>query len=147
MKPRKLLLVGVVWITAVAVGVAFLVVLFAPPLRPAADYSVTYSVSGQTNADAQLFQPLGMASRRYVLIPASPQYQYRWLVVDFTRGVAAIPLFGVTCPCGSPCIHRDQGLGVLLTDAKTEDHWVVSVTREVVHLSNDTLSVTLTRKQ
>ena len=145
MKAKKTLL-AVALSAALAVAVALSLILwYAPPLRPAADYSVTYTVSGQLYSDAQLFQPFGMASRRYIFFPSPSAPQYRWLVVDFSRNVAALPLFGVTCPCGSPCIHRDQNLGVLLTDAKIEDTWQVSVTRNAVELSNGTMSVFLAK--
>jgi len=130
-----------------AVAIAFVLGLFwyAPPLRPAADYAVTYTVSGQAYSDAQLFQPTGMASRRYILLPSPSASQYRWLVVDFSRGVAAMPLLNAHWWSGSPCIHRDQNLGVLLTDAKTEDHWQVSVAQDAVQLSNGTMSVSLAK--
>ena len=147
MKAKKPLVLAAAAFVAVAVAIALGLLWYAPPLRLSSDFSVSYTVSGQAHSDAQLFRPVGIWSRYYILVPSPPAPQYRWFVVDFSRSVAAIPLFGVTCPYGSPCVHRDQALGILLTDAKTEDHWRVSVTPDDVQFSNADMSVHLTKHQ
>ena len=144
MKKTKLLIVAGVLLPIVA-AVALSLLWYAPPLRKSSDYSVTYSVSGKSYSDGQLFRPFGIPSRYYISIPTPSAPLYHWFVVDFSLRVAAHPQFGVTCPCGSPCVHRDQSLGLLLTDAKTEDHWRVSFTSDGVQFSNGTMSVSLTK--
>ena len=145
MKSKKpLTIVGILLVVIVAV-VALWLLWYAPPLQKSSDYSVTYSVSGKSYSDAQLFRPIGIPSRYYISIPTPSAPRYHWFVVDFSLHVAAHPLFGVTCPCGSPCIHRDQPLGLFLTDAKTEDHWRVCFTSDGVQFSNGTMSVTLSK--
>jgi hypothetical protein len=134
-----------VFLIVLAVAVGRWLLWYAPPLRPSSDYTVTYSVDNQSHSDAQLFRPVGISSRYYILVPSSSRPEYRWFVVDFANGLAALPLFGVTCPCGSPCVHRDQALGVQLTGSKVGDHWQVSVTPDAASFSNRTMSVSLTR--
>ena len=129
----------------IVAAVALSLLWYAPPLRKSSDYSVTYSVSGKSYSDGQLFRPFGIPSRYYISIPTPSAPRYHWFVVDFSLRVAAHPQFGVTCPCGSPCIHRDQPLGLFLTDAKTEDHWRVCFTSDGVQFSNGTMSVSLTK--
>jgi hypothetical protein len=145
MTRKKPLLTGAAFVVALALGVTLGLLWYAPPLRGSSDYTVRYAVDGVAHKDAQLFRPLGISSRYYLFIPSPSTPQYQWIVVDFDRRVAAVPLFGVTCPCGSPCVHRGQALGVLLTDPKTEDHWDVGFSKTSVHLSNRAISITLTR--
>ena len=145
MKKRKLLIAAGVLLAAVVAAIALWLLWYAPPLRKSSDYSVTYSVSGKTYSDAQLFRPIGIPSRYYISIPSNSAPNYPWFAVDFPLGIVALPGFGVTCPCGSPCVHRDQPVGVLLTDGKVEDHWRVSFTSDGVHFSNGTMSVSLTK--
>ena len=147
MKAKKPLVLAAAFFAAVAVAIALWLLWYAPPLRLSSDYSVSYTVSGTPHSDAQIFRPVGVASRYYILVPAPSAPQYRWFVVDFSRSIAALPSFGVTCPCGSPCVHRDQALGMQLTDAKTEDHWQVSITPDAVQFSNADMSVHLTKNQ
>lgn len=145
MKTKKPLPLSAALLVAVATVIVLGLFWSAPPLRPASDYTVSDTVSGQSHSDTQLFQPAGMASRRYIFLPSPSAPQHRWLVVDFSRGVAAVPLPNVSWWSGSLCIHRDQNLGVLLTDSKTEDHWQVSVAQNAVQLSNRTMSVSLAK--
>ena len=49
------------------------------------------------------------------------------------------------CPCGSPCIHRDQAFGIRQTSGKMESDWRVSVTRENVNLISSEMLVTMER--
>jgi len=147
MKAKKPLAIGVASFVAVVVAIVLLLLWYAPPLRLSSDFSVGYTVSGHTHTDAQLFRPVGISSRYYIFVPSPSASRYRWFVVDFSRNVAALPPIGVTLIGGSPCVHRDQVLGVLLTDAKTEDHWQVSVTPDDVQFSNADMSVHLTKHQ
>lgn len=146
MKRKKPLIIAAVLLAVIIAACVGALLWYAPPLHKSSDYSVTYSISGRSYSDAQLFRPVGIQSRYYISIPSPSLPRYHWFVVDFTYKIAALPLFGVTCPCGSPCVHRDQALGVFLTDAKTEDHWKVSFTTNGVEFSNGTMSVSLIKK-
>jgi len=145
MKNKKLLISGAVLLTVILAACALLLLWYAPPLRKSSDYSVAYTVSGRSFSNAQLFRPVGIQSRYYISIPSPSVGYYRWFVVDFAYKIAAHPMFGVTCLFGSPCVHRDQSIGLPLTDAKTEDHWKVSFNTSGVEFSNGTMSVSLVR--
>jgi len=124
---------------------------YAPPLWKTRRFSASYTISGELHTDAQVFQPVGFPSRCYISIPSSsvPDY-YHWFVVDFSRHIVALPSFGVTCPCGSPCIHRDQEIGLVIPDMDKkigDDVWNVAVNANSAQFSNGTLSVSLTQNR
>ena len=146
MKAKKPL-IAVALLLPLVVAIGLWLLWYAPPLRHSSDYAVTYSISGEPHSDAKLFRPVGMASRYYISIPFPSAPQYHWFVVDFSRRLVALPAFGVTCPYGSPCVHRDQALGIVLPDAKTEDTWNVTFAGNSVQFSNATLSVSLAKNQ
>jgi len=145
MKTKKRLM-AVAVIVALVVAVGLWLLWNAPPLLASSDYLVTYSVSGEPHSDAQLFRAVGIPSRYYISLPSPPAPQYRWFAVDFSNHLVALPAFGVTCPCGSPCVHRDQAFGLVLPDAKTGDIWKVTFVPNGVEFSNATLLVRLTKK-
>ena len=147
MKAKKTLWIAGGFLTAIVAAVALWLLWYSPPLRASSDCIVTYTVSGIPHSDAQLFRPVGVPSRYYISLASPSAPQYRWFVVDFSRQLVALPSFGVTCPYGSPCIHRDQPLGLVLPDAKTEDVWEVSFAGNAVHFSNAKLSVNVTKTQ
>jgi hypothetical protein len=140
-------LVAAALIVVILAAIALWLLWYAPPLRPSSDYSVAYSVSGQPHLDARLYRPVGIPSRYYIYVPAPSAPRYHWFLVDFSTRVAFHPSFGGTCPWGSPCVNRDQQLGLPLTDAKTEDTWQVSFNVNGVQFSNATLAVSLTKKR
>ncbi len=144
MKRKWRIILGCVGLILASIFVGLL--WFAPPLLRSSNYTVSYVVDGLEFDDAEVFKPLGISSRYYVRFPSAKNRFYRWIGIDFERGIAAIPLFPVKCPCGSPCIHRDQAFGIHLTSGKMESDWRVSVTRENVNLISSEMSVTIIRR-
>jgi hypothetical protein len=145
----KRILVLVVFAVSVIAAIWLYLLWYAPPLRRTKNFRISYSITGQIHSDAEVFQPFGVPSRCYILIPSPPVPDYyHWFVVDFSRRLVALPSFGVTCPCGSPCMHRDQEIGIVIPDMQKkigDDIWQVSVDSNGANFSDGNLSVTLTK--
>jgi hypothetical protein len=82
----------------------------------------------------------------YVRLPVLSDTRYDWFLVDLRRSVVSSPLGPYHSSHGIDYIHSDQAFGLLLTDAKIEDHWKVSFESGVVTFSNDFVHVSVTKR-
>ena len=144
MKRKWRIILGCVGLILASIFVALL--WLAPPLLRSSNYTVSYVVDGLEFDDAEVFKPLGISSRYYVRFPSAKNRFYRWIGIDFERGVAAMAFLTEESFWGTPSIRRDQRVGLLLTNGKLGEDWQVSVTRDVVNLVSSRMSVMMERR-
>ena len=119
-----------------------LYIWYCPPLIRVPQWSASYTTSGTSHSDGDVYRTFFPSSIYFVHLPQAAETD-RWFAFSQSNQIVGQPgnpyrtLFGYST-------HRNPGVGIRLGDPKLEREWQVDYSDHLPSFSTATLSVKIT---